>query len=53
MIGIAERLTRMDEPTKLRLAAALAATGGSETSDRRTELIAKRNSLLELAKDAA
>ena len=53
MIGIAERLPRMGEQTTLRLAGALAQTGGGETADRRTDLIAKRDSLLELAKDAA
>lgn len=56
MVGIAERLPPMSEETALRLKRALAATGSANAGDpdqRRAELIAQRDSLLELAGDLA
>ena len=48
MIGIAERLPAVGEETALRLEHALRAAGGGETAGDRAELLAKRDSLLEL-----
>src|SRR5690606_13067170 len=53
MAGIAERLPAMSDETALRLTRALIAAGGSETAGERTDLIAKRDALLELARDVA
>jgi beta-N-acetylhexosaminidase len=53
MIGLAEILPAMPEETCQRLDRALAAAGGGETAGDRTELIAKRDSLLELAEGLA
>jgi beta-N-acetylhexosaminidase len=53
MVGIAERLPSMSDETALRLARALTAAGGSETAGERADLIARRDSLLELARDVA
>ena len=53
MAGIAERLPAMNDETALRLTRALIAAGGSETAGERTDLIAKRDALLELARDVA
>lgn len=52
MRGMAERLPAMSDETRQRLDRALAATGGATAGDR-AELIAKRDSLLELAGDVA
>ena len=52
MSGIAERLPPMSDETRQRLERALAATGGA-TAGAKAELIAKRDSLLELAGDLA
>jgi beta-N-acetylhexosaminidase len=52
MTGIAERLPAMADETVERLERALAGTG-TTAPDERAYLIAKRDSLLELAKDAA
>ncbi len=52
MIGIAERLPEMTDETAARLERALAETGGT-VAGARADLIAKRDSLLELAKDVA
>ncbi len=53
MIAIAERAPAMSGETELRLARALTASGGSETAGERADLIARRDSLLELAEDVA
>ena len=52
MAGIAARLPAMSDETALRLERALASTGGRGAGDK-TELLAKRDSLLELAGDPA
>jgi beta-N-acetylhexosaminidase len=49
MVELAERLPAMSEETGQRLDRALAAAGGSETAGERTELIARRDSLLQAA----
>ncbi len=53
MIAIAERAPAMSGETELRLARALTASGGRETAGERADLIARRDSLLELAEDLA
>jgi beta-N-acetylhexosaminidase len=52
MIGIAERLPTMSDAARERLDRALRVTGNVSDADRH-ELIAKRDSLLELAGDLA
>jgi beta-N-acetylhexosaminidase len=52
MIGIAERLPVMSVETAGRLERALAKTGGTATDDR-AQLVAKRDALLDLARDVA
>jgi beta-N-acetylhexosaminidase len=52
MIGIAERLPKLSDAAAGRLERALAGTGGAIAGDR-AQLIAKRDSLLELARDVA
>ena len=52
MVGIAERLPAMSDVTAQRLQRALAATGGATAGDK-AELLAKRDSLLALAGEAA
>jgi beta-N-acetylhexosaminidase len=52
MVGIAERLPAMSGETAARLERALA-TSGSSVASNRAQLIAKRDSLLELARDLA
>lgn len=52
MVGIAGRLPTMSGETAMRLERALAATGGATAGDK-AELIARRDSLLELAGDLA
>ncbi|MHA6316717.1 beta-N-acetylhexosaminidase [Altererythrobacter sp. CAU 1778] len=49
MTGIAERLATMSDETAMRLERALAGTGTREASVERSELLARRDSLLELA----
>ena len=53
MIGIAERLPAISGEAAQRLEAALDSAGGSETAGERAELVARRDSLLELARDLA
>jgi beta-N-acetylhexosaminidase len=53
MTGIAERLPAMSDEAAMRLQRALAAASGSATAGERAELVAKRDALLELAKDVA
>ena len=52
MVGIAERLPPIGEETGLRLDRALAVTG-ADVSGERAELLAKRDSVLELVRDIA
>jgi hypothetical protein len=52
MAAVAEALPTMPHDARERLDAALAATDGSRTGDR-AALIAKRDTLLELARDIA
>jgi beta-N-acetylhexosaminidase len=52
MVGIAERLPPMPEATAQRLERALAGTGNPSPADR-AQLIAKRDALLDLARDLA
>jgi beta-N-acetylhexosaminidase len=53
MEGIADRLPRMSDETRLRLQRALTAAGDSGTAGDQSELIAKRDSLLALAEARA
>ena len=53
MIGIAERLPAMDKAVRERLDRALSHASGSAPGAERAPLIAKRDSLLELARDVA
>jgi beta-N-acetylhexosaminidase len=53
MIGIADRLPAMSETTRERLERALRGTANAHSGTDRAQLIAKRDSLLELARDVA